>query len=210
MQFLERNQFIRRRSFTGRAFVHLSARLAPDCARRLRCPAPLVTAPLGRAPPFRNRVYDCIDRCAARANNYWSVTGRGRSASVACSYRAISISGPIVRRRGGTCDTRICGSTNSGSSDRSSCCRAAIAPSWPRPSETRKWLRRLDTEHSRWFGRLPHSRPRQLKFNLPVASVIDRLAAMSFIVLPLPPRRAAVAGIRAYRKWRGAAPLRGR
>jgi len=39
---------------------------------------------------------------------------------------------------------------------------------------------------------------------------IDRLAAMSFIVLPLPPRRAAVAGSRAYRKWRGAAPLRGR
>jgi len=51
---------------------------------------------------------------------------------------------------------------------------------------------------------------RQLKFNLPIASVIDRLAAMSFIVLPLPPRRAAVAGIRVYRKWRGAAPLRGR
>src|SRR5262249_1641922 len=62
----------------------------------------------------------------------------------------------------------------------------------------------------RWFGRLPHSRPQQLKFNLPVASVIDRLAAMSFIVLPLPPRRAAVAGSRACRKWRGAAPLRGR
>jgi hypothetical protein len=40
--------------------------------------------------------------------------------------------------------------------------------------------------HSRWFGRLPHSRPQQLKFNLPVASVIDRLAAMSFIVLPRP------------------------
>ena len=36
-----------------------------------------------------------------------------------------------------------------------------------------------------------------------------RLAAISFIVLPLPPRRAAVAGSRAYRKWRGAAPLRG-
>jgi hypothetical protein len=34
--------------------------------------------------------------------------------------------------------------------------------------------------------------------------------ALSFIVLPLPPRRAAVAGSRAYRKWRGAAPLRGR
>jgi hypothetical protein len=34
--------------------------------------------------------------------------------------------------------------------------------------------------------------------------------SMSFIVLPLPPRRAAVAGSRAYRKWRGAAPLRGR
>src|SRR5262249_10044763 len=32
-------------------------------------------------------------------------------------------------------------------------------------------------------------------------------AAMLFIVLPLPPRRAAVAGSRAYRKWRGAAPL---
>jgi hypothetical protein len=69
---------------------------------------------------------------------------------------------------------------------------------------------RADTEHSRWFGRLPHSRPQQLKVNLPVASVIDRLAAMSFIVLPLPPRRAAVAGSRAYRKWRAAAPLRGR
>ena len=25
---------------------------------------------------------------------------------------------------------------------------------------------RADTEHSRWFGRLPHSRPQQLKFNL--------------------------------------------
>src|SRR5262249_13240433 len=37
-----------------------------------------------------------------------------------------------------------------------------------------------------------------------------QLATMSFIVLPLPPRRAAVAGSRAYRKWRGAAPLRGR
>ena len=36
------------------------------------------------------------------------------------------------------------------------------------------------------------------------------LAALSFIVLPLPPRRAAVAGSRAYRKWRGATPLRGR
>ena len=35
-------------------------------------------------------------------------------------------------------------------------------------------------------------------------------APLSFIVLPLPPRRAAVAGSRAYRKWRGAAPLRGR
>jgi hypothetical protein len=34
--------------------------------------------------------------------------------------------------------------------------------------------------------------------------------ALSFIVFPLPPRRAAVAGSRAYRKWRGAAPLRGR
>jgi hypothetical protein len=34
--------------------------------------------------------------------------------------------------------------------------------------------------------------------------------ALSFIVLPLSPRRAAVAGSRAYRKWRGAAPLRGR
>jgi hypothetical protein len=34
--------------------------------------------------------------------------------------------------------------------------------------------------------------------------------SMSFIVLPLPPPRAAVAGSRAYRKWRGAAPLRGR
>src|SRR5262249_25912607 len=30
------------------------------------------------------------------------------------------------------------------------------------------------------------------------------------IVPPLPPRRAAVEGSRAYRKWRGAAPLRGR
>src|SRR5499426_3244603 len=39
---------------------------------------------------------------------------------------------------------------------------------------------------------------------------LSSLAAMSFIVLPLPPRRAAVAGNRAYRKWRGAAPLRGR
>jgi len=37
-----------------------------------------------------------------------------------------------------------------------------------------------------------------------------QLANMSFIVLPLPPRRAAVAGSRAYRKWRGATPLRGR
>src|SRR5215471_4072363 len=37
-----------------------------------------------------------------------------------------------------------------------------------------------------------------------------QLANMSFIVLPLPPLRAAVAGSRAYRKWRGAAPLRGR
>src|SRR5262249_24224759 len=108
VQFLEQNQFIRRRTLTGRAFVHLSARLAPDLCAPPTCPAPLVTARLGRAPPFRNRVYDCIDRCAARANNYWSVTGRGRSASVACSYRAISISGPIVRRRGGTCDIRIC------------------------------------------------------------------------------------------------------
>jgi hypothetical protein len=27
------------------------------------------------------------------------------------------------------------------------------------------------SEHSRWFGRLPHSRPQQLKFNRPVASV---------------------------------------
>ena len=186
----------------------ISARKASDS---------LCRDPLGRRLglpdcPALNRVASSfrLDRCAARANNYWSVTGRGRSASVACSYRAISISGPIVRRRGGTCDTRICGSTNSGSSDRSSCCRAAIAPSWPRPSETRKWLRRLDTEHSRWFGRLPHSRPQQLKFNLLVASVIDRLAAMSFMVLPLPPRRAAVAGSRAYRKWRGAAPLHGR
>ena len=33
-------------------------------------------------------------------------------------------------------------------------------------------------------------------------------AALSFIVLPLPPRRAAVAGSRTYRKWRGAARLR--
>ena len=33
---------------------------------------------------------------------------------------------------------------------------------------------------------------------------------LSFIVLPLPPRRAAVADSRAYRKWRGAAPLRAR
>src|SRR5262245_7874130 len=32
-----------------------------------------------------------------------------------------------------------------------------------------------DTENSHWFGRLPHSRPQQLKFKLPVASVIDRL-----------------------------------
>src|SRR5262249_32591444 len=88
--------------------------------------APLVTARLGRAPPFRNRVYDCTGRCAARASNYRSVTGRGRSGSVACSYRAISISGPVVRRRGGTCDIRTCASANRGSSDRSSCCRAAI------------------------------------------------------------------------------------
>ena len=34
--------------------------------------------------------------------------------------------------------------------------------------------------------------------------------ALYFIVLPLPPRRAAVVGTQAYRKWRGAAPLRGR
>jgi hypothetical protein len=47
--------------------------------------------------------------------------------------------------------------------------------------------RQADTEDSRWFGGLPHFRPQQLKFNLSVASVIDRLAAMSFIVLPLPP-----------------------
>src|SRR6516225_11011411 len=35
------------------------------------------------------------------------------------------------------------------------------------------------------------------------------LRAIIFGNLPLPPRRAAVAGSRAYRKWRGAAPLRG-
>src|SRR5262245_12839145 len=45
---------------------------------------------------------------------------------------------------------------------------------------------------------------------LAVALVIDRLAAMLFIALPIRTRRAAVAGSRAYRKWRGAAPLRGR
>ena len=64
--------------------------------------------------------------------------------------------------------------------------------------------------HATWFGRLPHSHPQQLKFNLLAASVIDCPDAMSRIVLPFPPRRAAGAGSRAYRKWRGAAPPPGR
>jgi hypothetical protein len=33
---------------------------------------------------------------------------------------------------------------------------------------------------SRWFGHLPHSRPQQLKFNLLVASVIERCRSSSF------------------------------
>jgi hypothetical protein len=47
--------------------------------------------------------------------------------------------------------------------------------------------------------------------NLPLASRGPSTEdILSFIVLPLPPRQAAVAGSRAYRKWRGAALLRGR
>lgn len=44
----------------------------------------------------------------------------------------------------------------------------------------------------------------------PSSGAKAQAVAIPFIVLPLPPRRAAVAGSRAYRKWRGAAPLRGR
>jgi hypothetical protein len=58
---------------------------------------------------------------------------------------------------------------------------------------------RADTEHSRWFDRLPHSPPQQLKLNLPVAGhrppgcdVAHRPSASS--------TRAAVGGSRAYRK----------
>src|SRR5262249_53160910 len=77
----------------------------------------------------------------------------------------------------------------------------------------REFFGRLRVVYGRSGGHgtcLPHSRPQQLKFKLPIASVIERLAAMSFIVLPLHPRRAAGADSRAYRKWREAALLRGR
>ena len=44
----------------------------------------------------------------------------------------------------------------------------------------------------------------------PSSGAKAQAVAIPFIVLPLPPRRAAVAGSRAYRKRRGATPLRGR
>src|SRR5262249_15573613 len=59
------------------------------------------------------------------------------------------------------------------------------------------------------FGALRFEhRPDRLKRPAP-----DGQCAMQYravIVLPLPRRQAAVAGSRAYRKWRGAAPLHGR
>src|SRR5215467_1935191 len=79
----------------------------------------------------------------------------------------------------------------------------------------RKFFGRLRAVYGRSGGHRTQSLVRPLTA-LPTATVQVQSPgsighrAMSFIVLPLPPRRAAVAGSRAYRKWRGAAPLRGR